>query len=90
MSTSFRICRMKTDNLEKIRAILRSSKCASKTGLPKICVGDVFYMKGGPPRKKQVPPTYIANYNCFRHRLPYIVDSVIVSPSKGIPIKATL
>ena len=52
MSTSFRICRMKTDNLEKIRAILRSSKCASKTGLPKICVGDVFYMRGGPLRKK--------------------------------------
>ena len=36
---------------KNIRVSLRSSKYDPKTGL-KICVGDAFYLRGGPLRKK--------------------------------------
>ena len=48
----FRISRFGTSSLKRVIVILNSSKCDPKTGLPKICVGDVFYMRGGPLRKK--------------------------------------
>ena len=52
MSPIFRISRLGKSSLKRVIVILYSSKCDRKTGLPKICVGDVFYMRGGPLRKK--------------------------------------
>ena len=52
MSPIFRISRLETFSLKRVIVILNSSKCEPKTGLPQICVGDVFYMRGGTLRKK--------------------------------------
>ena len=42
MSPIGRISRLRTSVLKRVRAILRSSKYAPKTGPSKICVDDVF------------------------------------------------
>ena len=55
MSPISRISRLGTFDLKKFRVILRSSKCVSKTGPPKSCVGDVFCMGGDPLRIKGHP-----------------------------------
>ena len=41
-----RVSRLGTSVLKGVRVSLKSSKRASKTGPPKICVGDVFNMGG--------------------------------------------
>ena len=56
ISPVFRIPGLRTFNLKKVWVILRSSKCASKMGLPKICVCDVFNKYERWPLQKKAPP----------------------------------
>ena len=50
-STLFGISRLWTFDLKRVIMVLNSSNCASKTGLPDICVGDNFYMRAGALKK---------------------------------------
>ena len=61
-STIFRISRLWTFDLKRVIMILNSSKCASKMGLPKICVGDIFYVRGGPLMKKVVGCDFVTQW----------------------------
>ena len=52
MPAKFGICRMRTANSKKVGGTLKGPFCAPKLGVPKICFGDLFCMRGGPFRKK--------------------------------------
>ena len=57
ISSIGRISRLGTSVLKGVRVSLKSSKRASKTGPPKICVDDVFNMGGGSIRREKAPRT---------------------------------
>ena len=55
MSRIFRISRFGKSCLKRVIAILNSSKCDPKTGLPKICAADVFSYERWPSQEKRYP-----------------------------------
>ena len=80
MSPIGRTCTLGTSVLKKVRVILRSSKCASKTGPPKMCIGDVFYMRGDPMREKGTHRTRAACLEAMaRKTLPWPRPRILVA-----------